>query len=155
MAGGVPPAKGLFMDFEITMVDVWTAELEDRPGTLAEKVEALQRAGANLEFAILRPSADVLSSIGLLFVAPIVGPAQTRAAEEAGLKKNLSLHALRIVGPNRPGLIAGIARTLADARINVTALWAAAIGERGALYFRFESNAEARRANQLLVSKLG
>jgi hypothetical protein len=154
MSGGMTPTKGPVMDFEITMVDVWTAELEDRPGTLAEKVEALQRAGANLEFAILRPSGDVLSSTGLLFVAPVVGTAQTRAAEEVGLEKNASLHALRIVGPDRPGLIAGIARTLADARINVTALWAAALGERSAQYIRFESHADARRAAQLLASKL-
>jgi hypothetical protein len=143
------------MAFEITMVDVWTAELEDRPGTLAEKVEALQRAGANLEFAILRPSADVLSSTGLLFVAPVVGLAQVHAATEAGLEKNASMHALRVVGPDRPGLLAGIARALADARINVTALWAAALGDRGALYIRFESNADARRAAQLLTAKLG
>lgn len=143
------------MAFEITMVDVWTAELEDRPGALSEKVEALQRAGANLEFAILRPSAAVMSSMGLLFVAPIVGREQTKAAEEVGLEKDASLHALRIVGPDSPGLLAGIARTLADARINIAALWAAALGERSALYIRFRSNAEAKRAAQLLTAKLG
>jgi hypothetical protein len=143
------------MAFEISMVDVWSGELEDRPGTLAETVEALQRAGANLEIAILRPSADVLANIGLLFVAPLIGPAQTKAAEEVGLEKDASLHALRVVGPDRPGLLAGIARTLADARINITALWAAALGENSILYIRLESKADAKRAAQLLTARLG
>jgi hypothetical protein len=143
------------MPFEITMVDVWTAELEDRPGALAEKMEALQRASANLEFVILRPSADVMANTGLLFVAPVVGAAQCRAAEDVGLRKATSQHALRIVGPDRPGLVAGIARLLADARINISALWASALGEQSALYIRFDSNADAKRAAQLLTAKLG
>ena len=143
------------MAFEINMVDVWTGELEDRPGALADKLEALQRAGANLEFAILRPSSDILSSTGLLFVAPVVGREQTRAAEEVGLAKNASLHALRIAGRDQPGLVAGIARTLANARINITALWAAAIEGGSALYVRVESNADAKRAAQILTEKLG
>jgi hypothetical protein len=143
------------MSFEITLVDVWTAELEDRPGTLADKMEALQRAGVNLEFAILRPSADVTADTGLLFVAPVVGAAQCRAAAEAGLRKDTSHQALRVVGPDRPGLVAGIARMLADARINITALWASALGEQSALYIRFDSNAEAKRASQRLIAKLG
>ena len=143
------------MAFEITMVDVWTAELEDRPGTLAQAMEALQRAGANLEFVILRPSTDVMANTGLLFVAPVVGATQCRAAEEVGLHKDVSLHALRVVGPDRPGLVAGIARLLADARINISALWASALGEQSALYLRFDSNAEAKRAAQLLTAKLG
>lgn len=142
------------MAFEITMVDVWTCELEDRPGALADKLETLQRAGTNLEFAIVRPSGDVMSSTGLLFVAPVVGPQQTGAATEAGLEKNASLHALRIVGPDRPGLVAGIARTLADARINIVGLWAASLAEGSALYIRLESNTEARRAAQLLTPRL-
>ena len=143
------------MAFEINTVDVWTCEIEDRPGALADKLEALQRAGANLEFAILRPSSDILSSTGLLFVAPVVGREQIRAAAESGLEKNASLHALRIAGADQPGLVAGIARTLADARINITALWAAAIGGSSALYVRVESGADAKRAAQILTEKLG
>lgn len=143
------------MAFEITMVDVWTAELEDRPGTLAEKMEALQRAGADLEFVILRPSTDVTANTGILFVAPLVGLAQCRAAEDVGLRKDTSQHALRVVGPDRPGLVAGIARMLADARINISALWASALGDESALYIRFDSNPEAKRAAQLLTARLG
>ena len=139
------------MAFEVTTADVWTAELEDRLGALAERVEALQAAGANLEMALVRPAGNT----GLLCVAPIIGDAQTRAAEKARLKKDASLHALRIAGSDSPGLIAGIARTLADARIDISAVWAAALGKRSALYISFASNADAKRALQLLRTKLG
>jgi hypothetical protein len=139
------------MAFEVTMAEVWTAELEDRPGALAERVEALQAAGADLEMAIVRPSVNM----GLLCVAPIVGGAQTRAAEKIGLKKDSSLHALRIVGSDSPGLIASIARTLADAQIDISTVWAAALGKRSALYISFVSNSDANRAAQLLRAKLG
>ena len=61
------------MTHEITTVDLWFGEVEDRPGALAEKLEALLRAGANLEFAIMRPASDVLVGTSLLFVAPLVG----------------------------------------------------------------------------------
>jgi len=142
------------MGYEITTVDLWFGEVEDRPGALAEKLEALLRAGANLEFAIMRPSSDVLAGTSLLFVAPLVGEAQTRAAREVGLDRSAALHALRIIGPDRPGQVAGIARTLADAGIRVCGLWAAAIGENSVQYLRLESSADAKRAAQLLAPRL-
>jgi len=142
------------MGYEITTVDLWFGEIDDRPEALAEVLEALQRAGANLEFAIVRPSSDVLSGKSLVFVAPLVGEEQTRAAREVGLERAGGLHSLRIIGPDRPGQLAGIARTLANAGIRVSGLWAATIGECSVQYLRLETNADARRAVQLLAPTL-
>lgn len=147
-------SKGAVMSYEITTVDLWFGEVEDRPGALAEKLETLMRAGANLEFAIMRPASDVLAGTSLLFVAPLIGEAQTQAAREAGLDRSGSLHALRIIGPDQPGQVAGMARTLADAGIRVSGLWAAAIGDRSVQYLRLESGADAKRAAQLLAPRL-
>jgi len=47
------------MKLDVVREDVWAVGIEDRPGDLAEKLEALAQAGANLEFVIgclLRPS---------------------------------------------------------------------------------------------------
>lgn len=142
------------MSYEVTTVDLWFGEVEDRPGALAEILEALLRAGANLEFAIMRPASDVLAGTSLLFVAPLVGEAQIQAAAEVGLERSAGLHALRIVGPDRPGQVAGIARTLADAGIRICGLWAAAIGDHSVQYLRLESSADTKRAAQLLVPRL-
>ena len=82
------------------------------------------------------------------------GTEQTRAAREVGLERSTALHALRIIGPDRPGQVAGIARTLADAGIRVCGLWAAAIGDHSVQYLRLESSADTKRAAQLLAPRL-
>jgi UTP:GlnB (protein PII) uridylyltransferase len=64
------------------------------------------------------------------------------------------MHALRVIGPDRPGLLAEIARTLADAGIRIDGLWAAALGGRAVQYVRLESYTAAKRAAQILTPKL-
>jgi hypothetical protein len=141
------------MGFEMTKVDVWVGEIEDRPGALATKLEAVMRAGADLDFMIARPLAD-RPGTGVLFIAPLYGAEQFRAAEDVGLKKS-SIQVLRIEGPDRPGLGAGVARTLAEARINIRGLSGAALGDRCLFYVRFDSNDDVVQAAQILTQILG
>lgn len=141
------------MAYEITRVDVWAGEVEDRPGALAAKLEALERAGANLEFVVVRPLTEA-HGVGVLFAAPLIGTDQVRAAEEVGVRKAASMYVLRVIGPDRPGLVAGITRTVADAGINISGLTASALGDRAVAYLRFESDADARRAAQILTPRL-
>lgn len=140
------------MPFEITRAEVWAGEVADQPGALAEVLGALERAGANLEFVIVRPSAG-LPGTGVLFVAPVPATAEP-AAEEAGLRRSGGMHVLRIVGPDRPGLGAGIALELGRAGLNIAGLSAAAVGEQSILYVRFETEADVRTAAQVLTAKL-
>ena len=42
------------MALQISKVDVWAGEIEDRPGGLGERLEVLSEAGAHLEFVISR-----------------------------------------------------------------------------------------------------
>jgi hypothetical protein len=135
------------MDFEVTKVDVWAGAIEDRPGALAEKLEALTNARANLEFVIARRDTP---GKGVVFLAPLKGAAQVRAAKKAGLAKTASLHSLRLEGPDRRGLGALITRALADAGINLRGLSAAALGRRHVTYFAFDSAEDARRAGPIL-----
>ena len=44
--------------YTVSKVDVWVGTIRDRPGGVAEKLEALARAGANLEFVISRRAPD-------------------------------------------------------------------------------------------------
>lgn len=138
------------MSFEITPVEVWVGELEDRPGALASKLAHIQvAASANLEFAIARPLMEK-PGFGVLYIAPLVGEKQQRVAREVGLHRSISIHAIRLVGPDRPGLIAGIAGTLAQADINITGLSAAAAEGRAIIYLRFESAQKASEAAETL-----
>lgn len=141
------------MSYEINRVDVFVGDIKNQPGALAETLEGVLRSEANLDFAIVRQDAE-RPGHGVLFVAPLVGERQAKAAEEVGLRKANSMHALRLVGPDRPGLGAGIARTLADAGLNITGLSAAAIGDKSVFYVRFASSDDVVAAAQVLSTKL-
>jgi hypothetical protein len=112
-------------------------------------LEVLHQGGANLEFVIAR-SAPEKPGKGVVFVGPVRGAAEARAAETAGLSKTSSLLALRLDVPNRAGLGAEITRVVADAGINMRGLWAATVGGQSVTYLSFETDADARTAGRLL-----
>lgn len=141
------------MAFEIVKVEAWEGEIEDRPGGLAEKLAEIMGAGANLDFIVAHPCSEKPDT-SRLFLAPLYGEAQTKAALEAGLKCSTEQW-VRVHGPDRPWLAAGLAQTIADAGINMRSLSAATIGDRCVLYISFSSEADARRACQVLTPVLG
>lgn len=140
------------MGFEIERVDVWVGEIEDRPGGLCDKLGAVMQAGANLDFMIARPVAEGPGK-GVLFVAPLHGPEQTRAAEEVGLGKSHT-EVLRVEGPDRPGIAAGLTCTLAKAGINIRGMSASVLSGRCLFYIRFDSGDDVIRAAQILTREL-
>ena len=137
------------MALNVTRVDVWAASIDDRPGGLAEKLEALAEAGAQLEFVISRRAPDKPGT-GVVFLTPLKGAAQTRAAKKVGLAKTKSLHSVRIEGPDKPGLGARITQALADAGINLRGLSAAAIGRRCVVHLALDRSADATKAVRIL-----
>lgn len=145
------------MAVEISKVDVWAGQIEDRPGGLAEKLEALAAAGADLEFVVARRQHQQHESggKGLVFVAPLKGAKQARAASNAGLSRSDSLHSLRLVGANKPGMGAQICKVIAEAGINMRGLSAAAINNKSVVYFAFDSDADAKKAMKILKKEMG
>ena len=141
------------MAYSIKKVDVWAGEIADRPGGLADKVDALSNAGANLEFIIARRAADKPGT-GVVFVTPIKGAKQKGAAQANGLATTGSLHSVRVEGPDKAGLGAKMTKALADAGINLRGLSAAALGRRGVSYFAFDSAADADGAVRVLKKAL-
>ena len=84
-------------------------------GGAAEKLEALAKAGADLEVVFARRTPEHTGQ-GILFAGPIEGAKVTRAAQEAGFKRSENIHGVRIEGTDKPGLGAKIARALAESR---------------------------------------
>lgn len=141
------------MAYSIRKVDVWAAEIDDRPGGLAEKLEALAKAGASLEFIVSRRTPGNPGK-GVVFLTPIKGTKQQRVASEAGLNTTDSLHSVRVEGPDRPGLGIKMTRALADAAINMRGISAAAIGRKSVTYFAFDNADDAANAVKLLRKAL-
>ena len=63
------------MNYTVEKVGVWAGLMEDRPGALAEKLDVLKQAGANLDFIIARRAHDQPGS-SVMFVAPLKGAKQ-------------------------------------------------------------------------------
>jgi hypothetical protein len=132
------------MALDVTRVQTWAAGIEDVPGGVAGKLEALAEAGADLDFVIARRSPDKPAT-GVVFVAPIA-QAQEGAAKEAGFDTSDSLHTLRVQGPDAPGLGARMTRAVADAGLNMRGLSAAAIKGQCVCYLAFDTDADAEKA---------
>ena len=141
------------MAYEIERVTVWAGEIEAAPGSLARKLGALREAGANLEFVIVRPLNEI-HGVGVLYVAPLLGPTQEEAGVAAGLHRSESIPAVRLGGANRPGLVAEIAEWFQQAEIHVCGVSAAVIGERCVMYLRFETKEDAETSVDLLRDHL-
>ena len=137
------------MAIQISKVDVWAGEVEDQPGGLHERLEALSQAGANLEFVIARRAPEKPNT-SVVFLAPLRGAAQTRAAKRLGLAKTDSLYSVRLEGPDRPGMGARITQALKDAGINMRGMSAAALGRRCVTYFAFDAADDAKKAARIL-----
>ena len=137
------------MKVDVSRVDVWVAGIDDQPGGLAEKLDILAQADVDLEFIIARRSSSTPGT-GVVFVTPIKGPRQIRAARKVGFEKTKSLHAIRVATGNKPGFSAELTKKLAEAGINLRGFSGATIGNRAAIYLGFDSDADAGKALRLL-----
>jgi hypothetical protein len=131
------------MPHVIKKVEVWAADVQNRPGTLARILEGLARAGAQLEFIIAR---QVTANTSRVFVAPLKGKKQTQMASELGMVPAAGMQSIRIEGPDRAGLGAQIARSVTAAGINIRGASAATIGRKMVFYLAFTTDEEAKAA---------
>ena len=134
---------------KVTRVDTWAATIKDKPGGLSAKLEALAAAGVNLEFVIARRKPEKPGK-GVVFVTPIKGASQCRAAKKAGFKKSKSLHTIRVEGADKPGAGSKITQALAVSGVNLRGLSAAAIGRKFIAHVAVDSAAAATQAAKVL-----
>ncbi|TMG78733.1 MAG: hypothetical protein E6H77_05815 [Betaproteobacteria bacterium] len=75
------------MAIKASRIDVWMTVIDDRAGGAADKLEALAKAGADLEVVFARRTPEQPGQ-GILFAGPMEGAKVTRAAQEAGFKRS-------------------------------------------------------------------
>ena len=137
------------MALKVGRPDIWVAEIEDRPGGLNKKLEALAAAGAQLEFVLARRAPEKPGT-GVVFLAPIKGAKQLAAAKKAGLRKSKSIAAVSAEGADKPGLGAKITAALAEKKVNLRGMSAVVIGKRFRLYLALDDAKEAAKAAGVL-----
>ena len=139
------------MSLVIRRVQVWSGEIPDRPGAAAAKLEQLARAGTDLEFVFTRPSRSNREA-SVLFIAPITGADQVKAARDAGLGPALDVAMLSVEGNNRAGISYDIMSRLAVAGINLRGISISALGGRFSAYLAFDNADVATLALQILAN---
>jgi predicted amino acid-binding ACT domain protein len=137
------------MELDVERVDVWAAPIRDEPGSLAALLAGLHKAGADLQFVIARRAPDVPGT-GVLFVTPLDGEQQTRAANRLGFNQTQSLHSIRIMGHDRAGIVAELMQALADGGINLRGLSASVIGSQFIAYVSVDSSDDVANAIDVL-----
>ena len=137
------------MELLVERVDIWAATIEDRPGALSGVLTALREAGADLQFIISRRAPDKPGA-GVVFVTPLQNDREIRAAAQVGFNVAHSLHSVRIMGPDRPGVAAELTQKLADGGINLRGFSASAIGRQFVAYVAVDSLDDANKVSEIL-----
>jgi hypothetical protein len=131
------------MALKVTKAEVWAVTIDDRPGGAAEKLEALSKAGANLEMLLARRSEP---GRGVMFVTPLKGRKAVAAAQASGMGKPENIYSVRVEGGDKPGLGSRIARTLGEAGVNFRGMSAIAIGRKFVSFVALDSAEDQARA---------
>jgi hypothetical protein len=142
------------MRLQISKVQVWSADIPDRPGAAAGRLERLARAGIDLAFIFMRPHPRD-PDMGILFVAPIEGLEQTQAAREVGLAPASDVAMLVVTGDNQVGIGYELMSQLAVAGINLRGFSISTLGDRFAAYLAFDNADTAALALRVLASLAG
>jgi hypothetical protein len=137
------------MKLKVNRTDTWAAPIDDRPGGVADKLAALAAAGANLELIIARRAPEQRGS-GVVFVTPLKGAKQIKAADAAGFQKTESLHSIRVQGMDKPGAGAKLTRALAEAGINLRGFSAAAFGKQYVTHLALDTAKDAAKTVAIL-----
>jgi hypothetical protein len=136
------------MTYEVSKVELWTREIDDRSGSLAAALEPLAKAGVDLSFMIARRYTHKPGK-AVVFIGGITGKA-SNAAEQAGFRKSSDLVALRVEGPNQPGDCYKVATQLSQAGLNMRGASASVIGPRYVQILAFDTAADADKAAGVL-----
>ena len=137
------------MDLFVERVDVWAAPIEDQPGALADALGILRDAGADLQFIIARRTPHEPGK-GVMFVTPLEGDREIAAAAQVGFNVTHTLHSVRVVGRDRPGVAAELTQKLADASVNLRGFSAAVIGRQFIAYVAVDSLQDANQVIEIL-----
>jgi len=137
------------MGFKLDRVHVWAGEVLDQAGGVAAKLALLAQSGANLEFIYTHRNVDKPGT-GVLFIAPITGPLQQRAARSAGLHEVDNPVVLRVEGDNEAGLAHKVTQGWAMAGLSLQGLNMSVLSDKFVGYASFDSVQDANRAAAIL-----
>jgi predicted amino acid-binding ACT domain protein len=142
------------MSLTVTKIDVWAAEIEDKPGGLAKLLGSLAGAGADLECLIARRDPSKAGK-GVVFITPVEGANVRKAAKAEGLGPAEKLATLKVEGYDSPGLGFRITSAIANSGVNLRGVSGAVVGRKFVVYLGFDGKADADVAARALRALAG
>ena len=140
------------MSFKMDRVHVWAVEVKDEPGGVAAKLARLAEAGANLDYVHTQRLHDQ-PGVGILYVAPLSGSEQIKAAKATGMHEVSDPIVMRIEGDNTAGLAFRLKQEWARAGINLHGAIMTVLGTKFVGYVTFDSVKDANRAAMILAEQ--
>lgn len=136
------------MPVTVKQISLWRKEVGNQVGTLAQTLEPVAKAGANLRVLMgyRYPGNEASAAIELY---PVSGKKVTAAAAEAGLAAS-SIPTLLVDGDDKPGLGLAIAKAIADAGVNIAFFVAQVVGKRYSAVIGFDSDTDTKTAAALI-----
>jgi hypothetical protein len=138
------------MAIAVKKITLWRKEVAHRTGVLADVLEPLAAAGADLRL-VMGYTFPAGTGRAAIEVFPVSGRRVTTAATQAGLGAS-EIACVLIEGDNRPGLGARMARAIADAGVNISFLMAQTMNRKFSAVFGFENDADAATATRAIKS---
>ena len=136
------------MPVTVKRISLWRKEAENRTGLLAQTLEPLAKAGADLG-VVMGYRLPGNESKAAIEIYPVSGKKLTSAATGTGLTAS-AIPTLLVEGDNKPGLAYKIAQTIANAGADVSFFVAQAIGRRYSAVIGFANDADAKMATTLI-----
>jgi hypothetical protein len=140
------------MAVTVKKITIWRTEVENKPGMLAQTLEPLAAAGADLH-VVMGYRIPGQETRAVIEVYPVTGKKVTAAAQSAGLSE-ASLPALLVQGENEPGLGHKLSRAIADAGVNLSFMVAQVLEGRYSAVIGLE-NADDLGKVSTIVRKVG
>lgn len=136
------------MAVTVKSIKLWRKEVDNKPGELANTLGPLVAAGSDFQVVMgyRFPGNESKAAIELY---PVSGKKATAAAGASGLQA-AQIPCLLVEGDNKPGVAQAIAKSIADAGINMSFVVAQAVGKRYSAIFGFDNDADTRKATPVI-----
>jgi hypothetical protein len=125
-------------------LEVWSKEIDDKPGETARALDALSAAGADLQFVLGRRRPDKPGR-GILFVAPLTTKKQRDAAMREGFDTTVDMSCVVIQGKNKPGMGVRLTRAISESGINLKGMSAGVVNGQFVAFFVFDNMRDAEQ----------
>ena len=136
------------MAVTVKKMTLWRAEVQNKPGTLADVLGPLADAGADLQ-VVMGYRLHGRRNRAAIEVSSASGKKAAAAAQRAGLAAS-AIPTLLVEGDNRPGLGHAISQAIAEAGINMGFLVAQVIGNKFSAVIGFDDEVASRKVASLI-----